>query len=88
MRFHNLIFSILNDNYFDNDTIFFDDSNMKHYSRRIRALTHRLKTKFFKHMRENDQKRKMITSRFDHENESKRFVEKNQILMTKQKMKH
>ena len=30
----------------------------------------------------------MITSRFDHEDESKRFVEKNQILMTKQEMKN
>ena len=64
-----------------------DDSNVEHHSRRICALTHRLNTGFVNHMRENDQKRKMITSRSDHRDEPKMSVEENQILMTKQKMK-
>ena len=87
MRFHKLIFLTLDDNYFDSDTIFFDDSNVEHYSKRIRALIHRLNTKFSNRMRENDQKRKIITSRSEHRDEPKKSVEENQILMTKQKMK-
>ena len=86
MRFHNLIFSALDGNYFDSDTTFFDDSHIEHHSRRIRALTHRLNTEFSNHMRENDQKRKVITSRSDQGVEPKNSAEENQILVTKQKM--
>ncbi|KAL8783924.1 MAG: hypothetical protein Q9195_009234 [Heterodermia aff. obscurata] len=87
MRFHNLTLSALDGNYFDNDTAFFDESGMKHQSRRIRALTHRLNTVFSNHMRDNGQKRKVITSLSDSEDNAEESAEEDQILVTKQKMK-
>ena len=87
MRFHNLISSALDSNYFDSDTTFFGDTNVEHYSRRIRALTHRLNTEFSGHRRENGQKRKVITSRSGHKDESESPAEEDQILVTEQEMK-
>ena len=87
MRFHNLTFSALDGNYFDSDTTFFDDTNVEYQSRRIRALTHRLNTEFSNRMRENGQKRKVITSRSDHRDEPEGPAEEDQILVTEQEMK-
>jgi len=77
MRFHNLIFLILNNNYFDNNTTFFNNNDIEHHSRRIRALAYRLNTKFFNRIKENVQKRKVIKSRFDFEDELEKFVKNN-----------
>lgn len=54
MRFHNLILSILNDSYFNIDRTFFNNNDVKHYLRRLRALAHRHNTKFFNRIRKND----------------------------------
>ena len=86
MRFLTLIFSALDDNYVDSDTTFFDDSNVEHHSRKMRALTHRLNTEFSNHMRQNGQKRKVITSRSEHREEPDEFAEEDQILVMKQEM--
>ena len=58
MRFYNFILSILNDNYLNNNTIFFDENDVKHHSKRIRVLIYRFNTKFFIHMKNNDQKKR------------------------------
>ena len=87
MRFHNLTLSALDGNYFDNNSAFFGDSDLEHHPRRIRALTHRLNTEFSNHMRDNGQKRKMIPSRSDSEEEQEESAEDDQILVTEQEMK-
>ena len=88
MRFHNLTLSALDGNYFDSNTTFFDKSDIKHQSRRIRALTHRLNTVFFNYMRDNGQKKKVITFLFGSGDNAEESAEEDQILVTKQKMKN
>lgn len=87
MRFQNLTLSALDGNYFDSDTAFFDESGMEYQSRRIRALAHRLNTEFSNHMRDNGQKRKVITSRSGSKDNAENIAQEDQILVTEQEMK-
>lgn len=87
MRCHNLALSALDGNYFDNNTALFDESGVEHHSRRMYVLAHRLNTEFPNHMRDNGQKRKVVTSRSGSGDNSKESAEEDQVLVTEQEMK-
>ena len=86
MRFHNLTISALNGSYFDDDMTFFDDSDIEHGARRLRALAHRLNTEFSDDMRDNGQKRKLVASRSGTEKGPKESAIDDQIFVTEQEM--
>ena len=86
MRFHNLTTSALYGNYHETNPTFFGVSGVETYSIRLRALTHRLNSNFSSCMRDNGQKRKVISGELDKDSESIE-LEEGQLLVIEYKMR-
>ena len=87
MQFHNLTTSALHGNYHETDPTFFGESGVENHSTRLRALTHRLNSEFSSYMRDNGQKRKVVSGRFDEGSESMESEEEGQLLVTEREMR-
>ena len=86
MRFHNLTTSALHGNYHETDPTFFGASGVENHSTRLRALTHRLNSNFSSCMRDNGQKRKVVSGELDEDSESME-PEEGQLLVTEYEMR-
>ena len=86
MQFHNLTTSALHGNYHETDPTFFGASGVETHSTRLRALTHRLNSDFSSYMRDNGQKRKVVSDALDEDSESME-PEEGQLLVTEREMR-
>ena len=86
MQFHNLTTSALHGNYHETDPTFFGVSGIENHSTRLRALTHRLNSEFSSYMRDNGQKRKVLSGELDEGSESME-PEDGQLLVTELEMR-
>ena len=86
MQFYNLTTSALHGNYHATDPTFFGASGVENYSTRLRALTHRLNSDFSSYMRDNGQKRKVVSDELDEDSEPIE-PEEGQLLVTEHEMR-
>ena len=86
MQFHNLTTSALHGNYHETDSTFFHTSGVDNHSTRLRALTHRLNSDFSSYMRDNGQKRKVVSDELDEDSEPIE-PEEGQLLVTESEMR-
>ena len=86
MQFHNLTTSALHGNYHETDPTFFDASGVENHSTRLRALTHRLNSDFSSYMKDNGQKRKVVSDELDEDSEPME-PEEGQLLVTEREMR-
>lgn len=86
MQFHNLTTSALHGNYHETDPTFFGASGVENHSTRLRALTHRLNSDFSSYMRDNGQKRKVVSGELDEDSESME-PEEGQLLVTEREIR-
>lgn len=91
MWFHSLITSALNSTYYEMNLSFFSESDRDIHSIRLHALMYHWNTTFSDYMRNNEQKRRIITLRSTNNAElkeiSEEILKKNQILVTESEMK-
>ena len=87
MQFHDFIISALNNIYYETNSIFFNGSDADFYLTRLRALMHRLNSKFSDYIKNNGQKRKIIDRHLKSDSESDIFSKNGQILVTETEMK-
>ncbi len=87
MQFYNLTTSALHGNYHETDPTFFDKNGVEIHSTRLRALTHRLNSEYSNYMRENGQKRKVVSGELDEGSESMEPEEEGQLLVTEREMR-
>ncbi|RFU28102.1 hypothetical protein B7463_g8219, partial [Scytalidium lignicola] len=86
-RFDNLVTSALNGTYHEADSVFFGRHDEEH-STRLRSVVHQRNTEFADYMRDNGQKRKIVTNReSDDSPEEEEEADEDQILVTESEMK-
>ena len=76
----------LHGNYHETDPTFFHTSGVDNHSTRLRALTHRLNSDFSSYMRDNGQKRKIVSDELDEDSEPIE-QEEGQLLVTESEMR-
>ncbi|CAD6592824.1 MAG: hypothetical protein ASARMPREDX12_006514 [Alectoria sarmentosa] len=86
MQFHNLTTSALHGNYHETDPTFFGASGVENHSTRLRALTHHLNSDFSSYVRDNGQKRKVVSGELDEDSVSME-PEEVQLLVTEREMR-
>jgi len=87
MRFHDLIAFALNDIYYKINSVFFSDHDNDKHSTRLRVLVHLLNIDFSDHMRQNEQKRKIIERELNIDCDVEDVLEDDQLLVIKLEMK-
>ncbi|MCJ1391566.1 hypothetical protein MMC18_004430 [Xylographa bjoerkii] len=87
MRFHGLTTSALNGTYHEVDSTFFGANDADSHSKRLRAVVHRHNSAFSDYMRDNGQRRKLVTSHADSDSVSDMSSEDSPMLVTEAEMK-
>ena len=86
MQFHNLTTSALHGNYHETDPTLFGATGVENHSTRLRALTHRLKSDYTSYIRDNRQKREVVSDELGEDSEPIE-PEEGQLLVTEREIR-